>query len=92
MWPSPELSEIAVRRLRAHGFAHPFEHVRYDGAGHTIATPWRPTTVRARRHPVIGQVFSFGGTPLANARACEDSWRRVLELLGKTFGSGQATN
>ena len=53
-----------------------------------IGTPYQPTTVVASRHPLTGEVFAYGGTPKAYARARADSWREILKMLAETFGQG----
>lgn len=87
MWPSSLFSELAVRRLERCGFGHPFRHLCYEGAGHTIGTPYLPTTVLAAPHPVVPQNFAFGGSAHANALATEDSWRQVKLFLREAFGA-----
>ena len=72
VWPSAELSEIAMDRLRRAGRSFADEHRRYPGAGHAVLPPYLPTTA--------GLDF-FGGTPEDTAAACADSWPRVLALL-----------
>jgi dienelactone hydrolase len=69
-WPSSALADIAVRRLEAHRHPYPFEHLKYEGAGHRILLPLRTAdgacrrspgpgfrgwTVRPRRHATIGR-------------------------------------
>lgn len=84
MWPSSALADIAVRRLEAHGFAFPFHHLRYDGAGHTIKVPYGPLTVRVSGLGVegfSGKLYRQGGTAKADAEAGADAWRRQLTFL-----------
>src|SRR5699024_7367289 len=76
MWPSPRLAEIAIERLEAHEYPHPYEHRQYEGAGHAIATPYRPTMGRERT-----QRIAFGGTPEGYAHADVNSWSRTLAYL-----------
>lgn len=76
MWPSPRLAEIAMNRLEAHDYPHPYEHRQYEGAGHAIATPYRPTMGREST-----QRFAFGGTPEGYAHADAHSWSRILTYL-----------
>lgn len=68
LWPSSLLSERVVERLAAKGFAHPYEHVAYDDAGHLIS---RIRDDASRR----------GGTDEGNATAQRDAQRRMLEFL-----------
>ena len=76
MWPSSRLAEITLKQLEAHDYPYPYEHLSYEGAGHAIATPYRPTIGRES-----AQRFAFGGTPEAYAHADADSWSRTLAYL-----------
>jgi dienelactone hydrolase len=71
IWPSTRLCDLAVAYLDRHAFPHAYEHVRYEGAGHTIYVPERPG---------LGLKFSgaaFGPT----ARASRDAWQRALAFF-----------
>lgn len=86
LWPSAELAEISVRRLREHKFPFRFEHLSYENAGHVFRYPFRPTTVLEVKHPLSPVVMRFGGTPAGNARAAVDAWSRILAFYGETLG------
>jgi dienelactone hydrolase len=84
MWPSSALADVAMRRLEKHNFAFPFQHLRYEGAGHMIKVPYGPLTVRAAGLGVegfSGRLYSQGGTAKADAEAGADAWRRQLAFL-----------
>jgi len=84
MWPSSTLADIAVRRLEARDFAFPFQHLRYEGAGHTIKVPYGPLTVRVSGLGVegfAGRLYSQGGTAKADAEAGVDAWQRQLSFI-----------
>ena len=82
MWPAVELTEVAERRARQHGFPHTFAHLRYPDAGHMCAgVPGVPVVTEVVRHPLTGGAYSFGGTRSASARARADSWPQVLAFL-----------
>jgi hypothetical protein len=66
-----------VERLEATGFAHPYEHIEYQEAGHLIRIPYWPT-VTTRMMRVV-----FGGAMEANAAAGADAWRRALRFLAE---------
>ena len=85
MWPSLNLADLAVQRMIAHDFAHPYEHVSYAGAGHFIRFPYSPT-INEIFHPLTKQMMALGGTPQANHIANLDSWRRCLSFLKKFLG------
>jgi dienelactone hydrolase len=75
MWPSTRLSEIAIERLKAHDHPFPYEHLRYEGAGHMITLP--------NAEPPVSWTsrYEVGGTREANEFANADSWTKVLSFL-----------
>lgn len=81
MWPSTQLANVAIDRLRAHDFPHTYEHVSYPGAGHLITPPYGPTTALTMKHPVDGGFYAFGGEPEASNHANVDSWHKKLTFL-----------
>ncbi len=83
MWPSLNLADLAVQRMMARGFTHPYEHVSYAGAGHFIRFPYAPV-ISEIFHPVTKIMMALGGTPEAGHIANLDSWHRCLSFL-KTF-------
>jgi len=85
MWPSLNLADLAVQRMMARNFAHPYEHVSYSGAGHFIRFPYSPT-ISEIFHPLTKQMMALGGTPEANHIANLDSWRRCLSFLREFLG------
>ena len=87
VWPATELSDFAVRRLRAHRHPHPVEHLAYEGAGHIIGPPVAGLNfgITHAVHPIIGLDFAFGGDPGKNIAASHDSWARILLLLRDVF-------
>ncbi|MEJ2242849.1 MAG: acyl-CoA thioester hydrolase/BAAT C-terminal domain-containing protein [Candidatus Bathyarchaeota archaeon] len=100
IWPSAQLSEFAVQRLKDHNFKefavqrlkdHNFKnmvkHLSYPDAGHSIGPPFRPTTMNQALHPVSGILMKLGGTAAGNAHACEDSWQQLLSFLKESFSS-----
>jgi pimeloyl-ACP methyl ester carboxylesterase len=83
MWPSPELADIALRRLEAHHHPFPFRHIN-PSAGHLILVPYWPLTVRdigLRVEGFAGYLYSQGGTPKADAEAGVDAWAKTLAFL-----------
>jgi dienelactone hydrolase len=80
VWPSSELSRIALARLEKSDHHFPCEHLDYDGAGHVVVLPYQPTTVGYTR-VFSGMALDFGGNPEANARASADSWEKMLRFL-----------
>jgi dienelactone hydrolase len=85
-WPSTELSDVAMRRLKDHEHPFPFEHVVYPEAGHLIAAPpYRSATDVT--YPGPGVTFSGGGVPHATAHAQANAWKRTVEFLREQLGT-----
>ncbi len=82
LWPSTRLSEMVMERLKAHDHPYPFDHLRYEGAGHMIALPgYEPEESWGRR-------LQLGGSGEANEFANTDSWPKVLSFLKEHLGHG----
>ncbi len=77
MWPSIPLSDMAIERLMAHDHPFPYEHLRYEGAGHMITLP------NSEPPPSWASRYEVGGTREANEFANADSWTKVLGFLEK---------
>jgi dienelactone hydrolase len=71
IWPSSMMCERVVERLKQHDFRLSFQHLRYDGAGHLLAGPTRPSPASS----IEG--LPTGGTESANAAARDDAWTKV---------------
>jgi dienelactone hydrolase len=82
LWPSTRLSEIAMERLRSHEHPFPYEHLRYEGAGHLIRAPSTDETLFARE----SGPFVLGGSTETNRAASADSWPRVIDMLSRGLG------
>jgi dienelactone hydrolase len=83
VWPSAEMCEMVLHRLKQHGFRFSAEHMCCEDAGHTIRVPYTPTTVTRTKHFLPGVEVVLGGTAEANARAQSQSWERTLAFLKK---------
>jgi dienelactone hydrolase len=82
VWPSTRFAELALDRLRVHGFAYASEHLSYPEAGHfACLPPYVPTSVTWSKHPQVPMNLEMGGTPQANAHASADAWPRIIDFL-----------
>lgn len=70
LWPSSAMADRVMPRLKHHQHPFPFEHLRYEDAGHAITRPY-----------VATEALPHGGTPAGAAHANADSWPRVLAFL-----------
>jgi dienelactone hydrolase len=84
LWPSCELAEIAMARLRSSGHAasHADALHCFEDAGHAIGPPGWPTGESyVVMHPVSREWLVLGGTPRGTARAERESWLLVRDFL-----------
>ena len=72
VWPSTQLSQVAMDRLHRSGRPYHDEFRHYPDAGHGIQPPYLPATPGT---------YYYGGDLKGNAAANEDSWQRVLRML-----------
>ena len=92
VWPSTEMADRIMSRLRQHRFAHPFVHLAYDHAGHGIGRPFTSTLeLNSRRHPLTGRIVQMGGTPSGTAKARADSWQKMLAFVDEHLRGGPTT-
>jgi len=90
VWPSSEMADKIMDRLRTHGFTYPHVSLVYDHAGHAIGRPYMSTMeINSRRHPLTGRTIHAGGTPAGTARASEDSWRQLLTFVNQNLRDGR---
>ena len=82
LWPSDRFAALALRRRADGGCASSDRHLRYAGAGHTVARPpGLPAAPTAIVHPFDGTHCALGGTRAANARASAHAWPHALALM-----------
>ena len=83
LWPSRQMGEAIMARLRAAG--HPFEacHLSYDGAGHAVSILKADAYPALIRHPTTGLVLSLGGSENANRKASASARAEALAFLGR---------
>ena len=65
-------------------FRYPFQHLKYEGAGHLILIPYGPRTTRNigfKLEGFSGLLYAQGGNPRADAEAGADAWRQMLVFL-----------
>lgn len=78
------LADIAMRRLESNGFRFPFQHLKYEGAGHLILLPYGPRTTHIISFKAEGfscLLYTQGDTPRTDAEAGADAWHRMLQFL-----------
>ena len=85
LWPSTQLSEMALARLEAHKHPYPYAHLSYPDAGHWLSAPYWPIVTGPFTHPLFPGTLEPGGTRAGNAAAQVDAWAEVLALLERTL-------
>lgn len=75
VWGSPIMAKRLVDRATQFNRAAFVTSITYDGTGHNIREPYRPTPGQAR----------LGGTAEDHARAEEDSWQKTIAFLERNL-------
>lgn len=80
LWPSFEMSERVIARLKEKNFKHPVQHLSYDAAGHMVfmGDPSSDNAASMARAPVSEML---GGTGEANMAAWKDNWPKVVAFF-----------
>ena len=86
VWPSAQMADAVVDRLKHSHFAYPVENLKYPHAGHRAGYPaivpsWHGMMI----HPVSGRMESLGGNAKGDAESSLDAIPKVLEFLQKNF-------
>ncbi len=82
LWPSRQMADRMMARLKAKGFRHDYAHLTYEGAGHVIFVG-APDGAMAR---AMGQPSPMlGGSAEADAKAWANDWPKVLDFYGKAL-------
>jgi BAAT / Acyl-CoA thioester hydrolase C terminal/Acyl-CoA thioester hydrolase/BAAT N-terminal region len=79
IWPSSIYVQRIMARLTTHRHAYRDVSLCYQGAGHMILWPYRPTVTSAA--PFGAMTLELGGSLRSYAFADEDSWPKVLAFL-----------
>ena len=74
IWPSTIMAEMLIERLQRNNFPHPYQHLKYKGAGHVTSIPYLPA-IQMRG----GLVFSYEFE--SNCQANIDAWKALLAFL-----------
>lgn len=86
VWPSSDMANAVVSRLKNAHFTYPVEHLKYPHAGHMAG---RPEIVPAWhswvKQPVSGREMNWGGTPKGDAQSSFDAIPKVLAFLQKSL-------
>lgn len=86
VWPSTDMANAIVSRLKSAHFPYPVEVLKYPHAGHMAG---RPEIVPAWhgmvRQPVSGRAMDLGGSAKGDAQSSLDAIPKVLEFLRKSL-------
>ena len=86
VWPSSEMADDVVSRLKHSHFAYSFENLKYPHAGHYTGRPDIIPAWHGRvRNPTSGKEVDTGGSPKGDAESSLDSISKVLEFLKRAL-------
>lgn len=84
LWPSAQMGDAVMARLKNHHFRDRFEHLAYPGAGHLAGATrlyprWRSSEFH--KHPITGQEKRFGGSARGDAFSSFDAPPKIVSFL-----------
>lgn len=79
LWPSTQMEDMVMKRLKDAHHSFSDHHLTYRGVGHVILIPNVPTTGRF--------IVQLGGDPEHTAAA--NSWPRIIDFLNQSLNLGQ---
>jgi dienelactone hydrolase/uncharacterized protein (DUF2141 family) len=84
LWPSFDMGERIVRRLKDKGFGHDVQHLSYETAGHMVfmGDPTSAGAISMSKAPLNP---SLGGTGEANLNAWTEDWPKVVAFFDKAL-------
>ena len=71
LWPSTEMSQNIIKRLKEHSYPYYYNHISYPNAGHSIGTIFVN----------IKEWKLWGGTETGNGIAQKDAQKRVIRFF-----------
>ncbi len=86
VWPSLEMADQVMGRLRRAHFEYSFENLKYQHAGHLSGRPdivpaWHGET----KNPVSGRATDYGGSPKGDAESSLDAAPKVIAFLRESL-------
>jgi dienelactone hydrolase len=76
LWPSLQMANAIMRRLKSAKRSYEDRLLSYSDAGHSIGIPFG----FAKAELAHGEL-ALGGTPEGNERASEDAWPKIMQFL-----------
>ncbi len=88
LWAGEAAADRVVARLQAHDYSHPFEHLSYTGAGHSVGQPALSTALsQSVIHPLTGTSIPLGGTPAITATASRHALEKIVAFLDENLSA-----
>ena len=86
VWPSSEMANAVVSRLKQSHFPYSHEHLKYPHAGHRAGRPEIvPTWHGSVMNPTSGRETNWGGKAQGDAASSLDAIPKVLEFLRQSL-------
>ncbi len=82
LWPSREMADRMMARLKAAKFPYAYQHLTYDGAGHAVFVG-EPDGPMAKALGTPSPML--GGSAEADAKAWADDWPKVVAFYDKAL-------
>lgn len=84
LWPSYDMSEAIMARLKAADFPYAYQHLAYEGAGHMVFMG-EPDSANAQAMAKAPPNPMLGGTAAAGLAAWQQNWPVVLTFFDEAL-------
>lgn len=83
IWNGYDGCKVLVDNLKKHNYKHSVEFLVYEHMGHPAPIPYIIPLNETTSMPMMGGIFSSGGTLEGNAEAQHDLWEKTIEFFNK---------
>lgn len=83
IWSGYGGCRVLIDNLKKHDYKHSVEFLVYEHMGHPIPVPYIIPLNETVSMPMMGGVFTSGGTIEGNAQGQHDSWEKTIEFFKK---------
>lgn len=81
IWNSYDGCKMLVENLKKNNYKHKIEFLSYEHMGHPMPVPYIIPLSENTSMPMMGGIFSSGGTLEGNAEGQYDSWMKSIEFF-----------
>lgn len=83
IWDGYDGCKVLIDNLKKHNYKHSVEFLVYEHMGHPMPVPYIIPLNETTSIPMMGGIFSSGGTLEGNVEGQHDLWEKTIEFFNK---------